>query len=56
MRAIETGALERWRTGQRLSPEDVETIKAMPTFTAQHLDGSEELLWKQLSDLLRSEG
>ena len=52
MRATETGALERLRTGQQLSSEDVEIINALPTVTAQHLDGSEESVWKQLSDIV----
>ena len=42
VQATESGALERWRTAQPLSADNIEILETIPSITAQHSDGTEE--------------
>jgi hypothetical protein len=46
-RAIETGALERFRTGQPLDGEDIRVINQISNYVVEWPDGSREPLWSQ---------
>ena len=49
MQAVDTGALEKLRTGHEV---DLQVLLDIPNMTARYPDGSEETVWNRLSELL----
>jgi hypothetical protein len=52
MQAVDTGSLEKLRTGQPLNDVDLQVLREIPNMKAQYPDGSEETIWKRLSGVL----
>lgn len=52
MQAVDTGSLERLRTGQPLNDIDLQVLHEIPNMKVQYPDGSEKTIWNGLSRLL----